>query len=461
MEQRKEFHYFVFVSYKREDEKWAKWLQNKLEHYRFPTNLNERTDLPKNIRPTFRDVTDLNPGLLAEEINNALSNSEWLIVICSPRSAKSPWVCKEAQTFIDLGRADHIIPFVIEGNPFSDNAETECYPEALLNLTGSKELLAANINEMGRDAAAIKVVARMFNLRFDSLWQRHEREQKRKRRLVVGGALLFALVSFVIVAIIAMQSQEIKAQRKSAEQARDSLSAAYDSLTWQNGLISQQRNYLQNANDSILWQNGLILQQKNDLQVANDGYRTNLSRALAEKSNLLTEEGDSYLARKIALQALPPNLPGVIEAEMALRKAVLNDNALFRHNDAVTSIAYSPDGIFLATGSSDKVVRIWNTKTGMQIGKPLEGHSGEIKAIAFSPRGNRIVSASNDGIVKFWNLNKMTQEGHDIKGEQGNITSVAFSPTGDTLVTASWGYAAKMWDVRTQQQKNLLGAQVP
>ena len=167
MEKNKE--YYAFISYKREDEKWAKWLQNKLEHYKFPTNLNGRTDLPKNIRPTFRDVTDLNPGLLADEINNALCNSEWLIVICSPRSAKSPWVCKEAQTFIDLGRADHIIPFVIEGNPFSEDISTECYPEALLNLTGSKELLAANINEMGRDAAAIKVVARMFNLRFDAL----------------------------------------------------------------------------------------------------------------------------------------------------------------------------------------------------------------------------------------------------------------------------------------------------
>lgn len=193
MEEGKE--YYAFISYKREDEKWAKWLQYKLEHYRFPTNLNGRTNLPKNIRPTFRDVTDLNPGLLAEEINNALCNSEWLIVICSPRSAKSPWVCKEAQTFIDLGRADHIIPFVIEGNPFSKDAATECYPEALLNLTGSNELLAANTNEMGRDAAAIKVVARMFNLRFDMLWQRHERTKRRRWFFAAACILVFALAS--------------------------------------------------------------------------------------------------------------------------------------------------------------------------------------------------------------------------------------------------------------------------
>ena len=200
MEQKKE--YYAFISYKREDEKWAKWLQNKLEHYKFPTNLNGRTDLPKNIRPTFRDVTDLTPGLLAEEIDKALRSSEWLIVICSPRSAKSPWVCKEAQTFIDLGRADKIIPFVIEGNPFSKDSSTECYPEALLNLTDGRELLAANINEMGRDAAAIKVVARMFNMRFDTLWRRWERASQIRRRLVVGFLLLGVIMAISFIGIL-------------------------------------------------------------------------------------------------------------------------------------------------------------------------------------------------------------------------------------------------------------------
>lgn len=193
-----EKEYYAFISYKREDEKWAKWLQNKLEHYRFPTNLNGRTDLPKQIYPTFRDVTDLTPGLLSEEIDQALHNSQWLIVICSPRSAKSPWVCKEAQTFINLGRADHIIPFVIEGFPFSNDPATECYPEALLQLTGSKELLGTNINEMGRDAAAIKVVARMFGIRFDILWQRYEREQKKRRRNILIGVLALAVTAICV-----------------------------------------------------------------------------------------------------------------------------------------------------------------------------------------------------------------------------------------------------------------------
>lgn len=261
----KEKEYYAFISYKREDEKWAKWLQDKLEHYRFPTNLNGRTDLPKHIRPTFRDVTDLNPGLLAEEINYALRNSEWLIVVCSTRSAKSPWVCKETQTFIDLGRADHIIPFVIEGNPFSTDTATECYPEALLNLTGSKELLAANINEMGRDAAAIKVVARMFNLRFDALWQRYEREKKRKRNWMI----IAAIVAFMCISGVAF---------------------------W------------------MYW-------QEQQTQKANWKMMENQARAVAGKAHEEIKKGNTYEAILALLEVVPENnRPYVAEVEAALRE---------------------------------------------------------------------------------------------------------------------------------------------
>ena len=56
--------FYAFISYKREDERWARWLQHRLEHYRLPANLNGRTDLPKEIRPIFRDTSELLPGNL-------------------------------------------------------------------------------------------------------------------------------------------------------------------------------------------------------------------------------------------------------------------------------------------------------------------------------------------------------------------------------------------------------------
>lgn len=317
MEHNKE--YYAFISYKREDEKWAKWLQNRLEHYKFPTNLNGRTDLPKNIRPTFRDVTDLTPGLLAEEIDKALRSSEWLIVVCSPRSAKSPWVCKEAQIFIDLGRADHIIPFVIEGKPFSNESSTECYPEALLNLTDGRELLAANINEMGRDAAAIKVVARMFNLRFDTLWQRFEREKKKRLLIAALGLVVFALISLGIGGYIAHKNAELETLNFALIEANENTKVERDKAITQTIVANTERerankekesalkanNALMIAYDSIRNQANMISKINKDLQMSIREALENLYLAKTEQVGRLLQSGNIYEAIKICLECLP------------------------------------------------------------------------------------------------------------------------------------------------------------
>lgn len=117
-EMSKQYEYFAFISYKREDEKWAKWLQKKLESYSLPTAIRkENPELPNKIRPVFRDQSELSGGNLKAEIEKGLNRSKYLIVICSPRSAKSPWVSKEVQHFIDQGRENYIIPFIIGGTP--------------------------------------------------------------------------------------------------------------------------------------------------------------------------------------------------------------------------------------------------------------------------------------------------------------------------------------------------------
>jgi len=176
--------YFAFISYQRQDEEWADWLQHQLEHYHLPANIvSDHPELPKDIRPLFRDKTELAGGVLAKEIRSALENSRYLIVICSPNSAKSEWVDKEVQSFIDMGRTDKIIPFIIDGSPYSN--ETECFSASLRSLRGSElELLGINIAEMGREVASIKVIAHMLGLKFDSLWQRYEREKEEEQQRI-------------------------------------------------------------------------------------------------------------------------------------------------------------------------------------------------------------------------------------------------------------------------------------
>jgi hypothetical protein len=68
--------YFAFISYQRKDEEWAKWLAYELEHYRFPVTLNGRNDIPKELRPIFRDIDELSAGNLPRQIHNALENAK-------------------------------------------------------------------------------------------------------------------------------------------------------------------------------------------------------------------------------------------------------------------------------------------------------------------------------------------------------------------------------------------------
>ena len=454
---RKETDYYAFISYKREDEKLAKWLQDKLEHYRFPTNLNGRTDLPKNIRPTFRDVTDLEPGLLVEKINTALHNSQWLIVVCSPRSAKSPWVCKEAQAFIDLGRADHIIPFVIEGNPFSNDATTECYPDALRNLTGSKELLAANINEMGRDAALIKVVARMFGLRFDTLWQRHEKEKRGRQNRIIAAVILFVLGILAVAGYIA--------------KSRTELQIAYGELTVANQKTQQERIRAENerdranqervraemAEDSIRYQYEIIEQERDRTQKALWDVMKNRARYISEKGRALIDDHDSYTARLLALSVLPesldnPEKPYVVEAEALLRDAFKHEDAVIKgHIGSVVSVAFSPDGKRIVSGSLDNTIRVWDIITGNQIGEPFTGHASDVLSVAFSPDGKRIVSGSFDSTIRIWDVATGKQIGEPLTGHTGSVIFVAFSPDGKRIVSGSCN-TIRIWDVATGKQ---------
>lgn len=78
---------FAFISYNHKDVKHAKWLQNKLESYKLPTEIHNEFDDSRFIRPVFRDQTDLNTGVLSNVLRDQLEASRYLIVICSPNSA--------------------------------------------------------------------------------------------------------------------------------------------------------------------------------------------------------------------------------------------------------------------------------------------------------------------------------------------------------------------------------------
>jgi WD40 repeat protein len=128
-------------------------------------------------------------------------------------------------------------------------------------------------------------------------------------------------------------------------------------------------------------------------------------------------------------------------------KTLQLQQTLTGHSDSVWSVAYSPNGQTLASGSWDNTIKLWNVKTGNLL-QTLTGHSKDINSVAYSPDGQTLASASNDNTIKLWNVKTgnllQTLEGHSY-----SVNSVAYSPDGQTLASASGDTTIKIWDVKT------------
>lgn len=174
---------YAFISYNHKDKKYAKWLMRKLEYYRLPSNVHNEFINSRYLRPIFRDEDDLSSGVLLDELHKNLDSSKFLILICSPNSARSEYVNAEVGYFIENGRANQIIPLIIEGVPYS-GSEYECFPTSLVNyaVENRVELLGINMNEgnNGKEKAFVRVVSRMLDLSFDTLWKRYQKERRRR-----------------------------------------------------------------------------------------------------------------------------------------------------------------------------------------------------------------------------------------------------------------------------------------
>ena len=117
------------------------------------------------------------------------------------------------------------------------------------------------------------------------------------------------------------------------------------------------------------------------------------------------------------------------------------------HRSDVNSVAFSPDGNTIASGSWDDTIRLWDAATGTHKAT-LTRHRSDVNSVAFSPDGNTIASGSDDNTIRLWDAATGTHKATLI-GHGDYVNSVTFSPDGTTLASGSWDNTIRLWDVVT------------
>ena len=124
------------------------------------------------------------------------------------------------------------------------------------------------------------------------------------------------------------------------------------------------------------------------------------------------------------------------------------------HTDGVWSVVFSPDGRILISSSDDQTIRLWDTSTGDCL-KTLLDHTNRVRAVTISPDGQTLASGSDDQTILLWNIDT----GHcfkTLKAHTDRVWSVAFSPDGNILASGSNDQTIRLWDVNTSHNLKTL-----
>ncbi len=240
--------YKAFISYCFADKQWGNWLHRSLEVYRTPKSLvGEQTPIgpvPRSLHPIFKDREEeaACAGITAS-IEKGLDQSEFLVVICSPRSAKSKWVNHEIAYFKRYHDPTKILTLIIDGEPgasfMPDQGAEECFPRSLL-FKADEDLGVTNEAEdapLGADArktgdgkrlAKLKIAAALLGVGLDDLVKREDRRRAIRRRVTTAVlaslSIVFAGLSWVAndqrIAAVKARAQAESA-RADAEFRRD------------------------------------------------------------------------------------------------------------------------------------------------------------------------------------------------------------------------------------------------
>jgi len=228
--------YWAFISYSHHDARVAETLQRALETYRIPRRLVGTTTragaVPEAVKPIFRDRAEMQAGSdLTASVREALAASRYLIVVCSPEAARSPWVDREIVEFKRIAGDDRVLAVIAAGEPFASSASAragdECFPEALRFARAADgqaqgtalEPVAADLRPQGDGdrLALLKLVAGIIGVGVDELVRRDAQRRARRMAVVAVAALAGMAVTTTLTVMAVRSRDDAERQRAQAE----------------------------------------------------------------------------------------------------------------------------------------------------------------------------------------------------------------------------------------------------
>ncbi len=413
--------YWAFISYSHHDSRWGQWLHKALETYTVPRRLvgmaNRDGKIPARIRPVFIDREELpTSASLSGNIDQALQNSRYLIVICSPHAALSNWVNEEIKRFKRGGGADRVLCLIVGGEPNASDkpelGELECFPQAVrFNVTSTgaisrhrAEPIAADVRK-GADGvhrAKMKLVAGLLGVNFDDLIRRER--QRRVARYVAAVAAAFLIVAAIGTVWYRGHQATVEAERQ------------------QESRLAQ-----------LLYQKALTANQQDD------GRTAALYGAAWIEHSLLAGELDGRVKQTPDDRA---DLRRKMDFISSISTSAVSGQRLSDPRFA-GAMASSPDGKRLSWAHSDGtlVVADANNPRSQEI---LNPGIGTISALALSESGLIAVGSQGGGIA-LWQ--PRAQRWTSLRRQGPAIRAVGFSPDARLLAIAGDGPGIEIRDV--------------
>jgi len=358
-----DFHYVAFISYSGTgdvdgestiEKKVAQKLVHILETYRPPAKLlRDSKTVPKKLGRCFRDHDELRATKdLEESLKEALRNTKWLIVLCSPRARQSSWVNREVNYFKSLGRGEFILPVLVSGDPrtsfpealWSEGVEPMPLAPNLADAKSSRASRASNDRRILRklDSEALRLIATMLGVQYDELRQReNEREAKRVRSVVIGLSGL--------VCVLTALSMGLFFQHKVAQENYSVAMEGWEKVI--NNVIAKDRDEW-TPHDLILLRNGQEMLQTISTRDPSDSRVPDLLKAIL----LFLPELEKELSKLKVIQKFQDELNHAISGDrQPLQSAPAVTSAMEANLAKVRS---------LALDASVRTLENWNPRPG-------------------------------------------------------------------------------------------------